>query len=108
MTGVQTCALPISLITLYPSIDVKKDSAAYTNIINKGMDIMQQVLLGSLRTGDVISRYSSTQFIIMLPTCQYETAMMVMERIQNRFYSSDEKTKIKLQYSVDEIDLSKL
>ena len=98
----------LSLITLYPSIDVKKDSAAYTNIINKGMDIMQQVLLGSLRTGDVISRYSSTQFIIMLPTCQYETAMMVMERIQNRFYSSDEKTKIKLQYSVDEIDLSKL
>lgn len=98
----------LSLITLYPSINVKKDSGAYTNIINKGMDMMQQILLTSLRTGDVISRYSSTQFIIMLPTCQYETAMMVMDRIQNRFYSSEEKTKIKIQYSVDEIDLSRL
>lgn len=98
----------LSLITLYPSINVKKDSGAYTNIINKGMDMMQQILLTSLRTGDVISRYSSTQFIIMLPTCQYETAMMVMDRIQNRFYSSEEKTKIKIQYSVDEIDLSKV
>lgn len=98
----------VSLITLYPSQDLKEDSPIYLKNMNYGMDVLQDVLLSSLRTGDVISRYSGTQFIIMLPTCQYETAQMVAERIQQQFYHLVKKTKIKMQYSVDEIDLSGL
>ena len=41
----------------------------------------------------------------MLPTCQYETATMVMERIQDKFYESDKRRKLVVRYSVDEIDL---
>lgn len=95
----------LSLITLYPAAKLKADSEQYQNTINEGMDIMQKVLLSSLRTGDVISKYSAGQFIVMLPTCQYETATMVMERIQDKFYESDKRRKLVVRYSVDEIDL---
>lgn len=96
----------LSLITLYPAAKLKSGSEAYQRVINDGMDMMQKVLLSSLRTGDVISKYSASQFIVMLPTCQYETATMVMERIQDKFYESDKKRKLEMRYSVDEIDLS--
>lgn len=95
----------LSLITLYPSAKIKAGSEAYQNAMNEGMEIMQKVLLSSLRTGDVISKYSASQFIVMLPTCQYETATMVMERIQDKFYEMDKKRKLVIRYSVDEIDL---
>lgn len=95
----------LSLITLYPTAKLAKDSDVYQSTMKAGMDLMQQVLLSSLRTGDVISKYSASQFIVMLPTCQYETATMVMERIQEKFYESDKKRKLVIRYSVDEIDL---
>ena len=95
----------LSLITLYPAAKLKADSEQYQSTINEGMDMMQKVLLSSLRTGDVISKYSAGQFIVMLPTCQYETATMVMERIQDKFYESDKRRKLVVRYSVDEIDL---
>lgn len=95
----------LSLITLYPAAKLKADSEQYQSTINDGMDMMQKVLLSSLRTGDVISKYSAGQFIVMLPTCQYETATMVMERIQDKFYESDKRRKLVVRYSVDEIDL---
>lgn len=95
----------LSLITLYPTAKLMNDSEAYQHVMNDGMSMMQTVLLSSLRTGDVISKYSASQFIVMLPTCQYETATMVMERIQDKFYESDKKRKLVIRYSVDEIDL---
>lgn len=97
----------ISLITMYPSIDVNVESEAYLKLINVGMDLMEKVLMDSLRTGDVISRYSGNQFIVMLPNCQYDSSQMIMKRIQNNFYSRDSRLRVKIRYSVDEIDFSR-
>ncbi|MGL4284376.1 diguanylate cyclase domain-containing protein [Eubacterium aggregans] len=69
------------------------DSPAYLGIINDGMDALEEVLLGSLRSGDVISRYSGSQFIVRLPTCQYETAKIVMERIKTNYYNTKKSPK---------------
>ncbi|MEG0591140.1 MAG: diguanylate cyclase, partial [Lachnospiraceae bacterium] len=71
----------------------------YTN-----MEQLKKVLLSSLRSGDVIARYSGTQFIVLLPTCQYETAKKVMNRIDKLFYSENRRSKIRLQYSMNEIE----
>ena len=97
----------ISLITVYPSIDVQEDSEAYLKLINTGMSVMETVLISSLRNGDVISRYSGNQFIVMLPNCQYDSSQMIMKRIQDKFYTRDKKLKVKIQYSLDEIDLNR-
>ena len=71
------------------------------------MSVMETVLISSLRNGDVISRYSGNQFIVMLPNCQYDSSQMIMKRIQDKFYTRDKKLKVKIQYSLDEIDLNR-
>ncbi len=95
----------IALITVVPrDEDVDIGSQAYLDIINQGMDHLEEVLLHSLRSGDVISRYSGSQFIVLLPTCQYETAKMVMRRIENNYYKTGCDRGVKLQYSLDEME----
>ena len=95
----------LSLITLHPSAPLEKDSPAYRKVMNTGMEQMQRVLLQSLRQGDVVTRYSASQFIVLLPACQYENAQRVLERIQYNFYSVDKKARLKIQYSLDEMEL---
>ncbi|MEG1431385.1 BTAD domain-containing putative transcriptional regulator [Eubacterium sp.] len=94
----------IGLITVIPRVEIPVDSPVYLSIISDGMDTLEDVLLGSLRSGDVISRYSGSQFIVLLPTCQYETAKMVMERIERNYYNTKKKPKTRLSYSLQEMD----
>lgn len=95
----------LSLISLHPAEAVEADSAGYRKILTTGMEQMERVLLDSLRQGDVVTRYSASQFIVLLPACQYENARKVLERIQYRFYSIDKKARLKIQYSLDEMEL---
>ena len=73
--------------------------------INQLMENMKQVLLTSLRSGDTISRYSLGQYIVLLPTCTYEDGIMVMQRIQDRFYQGSKNQYSQLQYSLQEMEL---
>ena len=70
------------------------------------MKLLEDVLISSLRSSDIICRYSGNQYLIMLPACQYESAVMVMGRIQDHFYAADRKIKVRIQYSLDEIDVA--
>lgn len=96
----------VVLITVGPAGKMTVASPNYLEVINDGMDRLERVLLGCLRSGDVISRYSGAQFIILLPTCQYETTKMVIQRIEDNFYETGDKQipKVKLHYSLDEMD----
>lgn len=98
-------ALYLSLITLFPSIPLENNSDAYLKIINSGMNAMQDALMNVLRNGDVVARYSSSQFIVMLPQCTDEASRKVMERIQERFYTENRKLKVRIQYSIEEMEL---
>ncbi|MCL2865231.1 MAG: hypothetical protein FWE25_06815 [Lachnospiraceae bacterium] len=94
----------LALITVEPIWEIAVDSPAYLKIIKEGMAYLEQVLLERLRSGDVVSRYSVCQYIVLLPSCQYETAKMVMKRIDTGFCQSyKKKTKAKLSYKLDEI-----
>ena len=53
--------------------------------LERGMAQMKACIVSTLRTGDVAARYSRTQFVVLLPACQYETGEMVMHRIFNKF-----------------------
>lgn len=58
----------------------------------------------SLRRGDVYTRYSVSQYIIMLHTLTMENAEMVIERIIKRFYREYPKMAIKLEYATIPIE----
>lgn len=98
-------AVYLSLVTLHPEKKLEKGSEEYRGLMNAGMDQMQEVLLSSLRSGDVITRYSASQFLVMLPGCQYENARMVLDRINYNFYSLKKHAKVRIQYSLDELNL---
>lgn len=49
------------------------------------MDNLQDVIVGNLRKGDVVSRCSVSQYILMLPQANYENSCMVCDRIIRAF-----------------------
>lgn len=46
---------------------------------------LKRVITFSLRRGDVFTRYSSTQFVVMLPGANQENARMISNRIDGRY-----------------------
>ncbi len=56
-----------------------------TSLVKKGMDQLETFLVNSLRKGDVITRWSSNQYVLMLPGLAYEQGEKVMERIKDGF-----------------------
>lgn len=65
--------------------------------------IMKQLLIiaqKNLRRGDTIARYSSMQYIIMLPMVNYETGKMAMERVKKAFYKENIKSTVMLNYKL--------
>lgn len=95
----------LGLITLIPRRSLKTDTQAYKNIISLGMKQMQNVLMESLRSGDVITRYSAAQFIMMLPACDYRDADRVVNRVIDNFNRLDHRAGVRIEYSLDEMDI---
>lgn len=73
-------------------ISVKKLDLEMTRIL--------EVILNSLRKGDVVSRYSSAQYVIMLPMNQQKNGDLVMDRILGNFYRKYPKSTDILQYKI--------
>lgn len=70
----------------------------------RSMKKLQGVLVSSLRSGDVVARCSGSQYMLLLPTCQYETAKKVMERIENAFYRHSRERYISIEYHLEGLD----
>ena len=47
---------------------------------------LQEILRKNLRKGDNVTRFSPTVFAMLLPTVNYSTGGMVMERVEHLFY----------------------
>ena len=51
-----------------------------------GMAGLQEILRNNLRKGDIVTRFSESIYAMLLPTVNYETGSMVIERIEHLFY----------------------
>ncbi|MCI6869049.1 MAG: hypothetical protein MR871_14105 [Lachnospiraceae bacterium] len=71
--------------------------------IAEGMDVLEKLLRNSLRAGDVISRYSQSRFIVMLPTCSYEAGIKVAKRIQEMFHKNIGSRHLEVQAEMAEL-----
>ncbi len=68
--------------------------------INRNMDKLKETIQHSLRRGDVFTRYSVSQYLIMLPTSTYENGDMVMQRISRAFRKENPKAPVFLKYAL--------
>lgn len=70
-------------------------------------DIMKRlldVLRNNLRKGDTVSQFSPTQFALLLPSVNYDTGKLVMERIRRAFYREQANSNIMLTYRFGPVD----
>ena len=98
-------AVYCGLLTIESYLDLPVDSKAYRNFRDVAMDTLKGVVVSSLRSGDVIARYSATQYIVLLPTCDYEGGLIALERIEENFYNLSTRYHVKLICDLKEMDL---
>ena len=67
-------------------------------VLNTTMDQLLEVLVHNLRRGDVVSKYSGAQYVVMLPAANFEDSTMVVERIVNAFYRQHRRNFLKITY----------
>jgi hypothetical protein len=74
--------------------------------LDTAMDNLQQLLIRSLRQGDVLTRCSASQMIVMLPQANYENSCLVCQRICKAFYRQYPHTPAKIHFSVHPLEPS--
>ena len=77
--------LHVALITLSP---LPEEDEKTTKAYDAVMENLQNIVVRCLRQSDVVSRYSKSQLIVMLPDANPEDSEMVMGRIKAAFQSS--------------------
>lgn len=71
--------------------------------LNATMEQLLSILRSQLRSGDVISRYSAAQYVVMLPAANLENSNRVLERIVSAFYRQHRHNFLKITYKIREV-----
>lgn len=72
--------------------------------LNKSMDDLRITIKETLRRGDIVARYSISQYVLLLPATTYESVETVMMRITSSFYRRYVKKNITLQYKLQPLE----
>ena len=89
------------LLTLASSPDL--DEMNREHELKVAMKALRQVLLQSLRAGDVVSQYSQNQFILMLTVLDNDGGVAALRRIKYLFEKKFEKGRGRLEYHLSPI-----
>ena len=68
--------------------------------LNRAMEKLKDAIGLSLRRGDVYTRFSVSQYLVMLPSASYENSIKVVERIIRAFRQQSPKAAVTIKYSV--------
>jgi len=66
------------------------------------MDKLEKIIVSSLRKGDVVSRFSPTQFVLLLPL-SYENGEKVVARLLDRFRQEYKNPLIKIDVNLEPV-----
>lgn len=96
------CSVHLCLIT----VSLPDGGVPALKVLSTTMDQLQDVLVRSLRRGDVVSKFSGAQFVVMLPAANFEDSNMVMDRVTSAFYQQHRRNFLKLTVRVRELEIS--
>ncbi len=74
-------------------------------VLDKVMKQLLETLKKSLRKGDTISRYSPSQYAVLLPTQNYDNGRIAMERVKKSFYREGSNAQFLLNYRLGPIEM---
>lgn len=101
--------LGISEYVLLITVTMRKKAKSENNEqynkfhIKKAMECLENTLKASLRIGDVAAKYSNSQYIVLLPTLDYEDSVMIAGRIEQTLYQRIDKEKIRIKSDITEV-----
>ena len=72
--------------------------------LNHCMENLQDVVLASLRKGDIVSRCSISQFILLLPQANYEDSCTVLERIRKSYARQYPHSPARLRFTIQPLE----
>ncbi len=90
----------IALLSLHPY--GKKELSRKS--LDTAMDNLQALLISSLRRGDIVTKCSISQFIIMLPQANYENSCAVCQRILKAFNRQYPHSPAEIHFSVQPLE----
>lgn len=93
------------LITIKSMLNLPPNSDAYHRFLNVHMKLLKEQLLGSLRACDVVARYSPSQYVLLIPSADFEGGLIALERIEQKFYQATKNTRAKLICVLREMEL---
>lgn len=94
----------VVLFTVKLKDGIKTENAKMEKfILDKAMVQLEDTLKEKLRIGDVASRYSNSQFIVLLPTCTYESSLVVTKRILSGFAEKNKNDKIMVKTDYEQV-----
>ena len=82
------------------SLTAAGDKPLTKRSVSRIMDQLSQTLRINLRRGDTISRCSVSQYILMLPSANYEDSCMVCRRILAAFHRAHPHVAVKINFMV--------
>lgn len=71
--------------------------------LNRTMDYLKGTIQHTLRKGDVFTRYSVNQYLIMLPKTTFDTVNIAMNRMVKAFYRDYQNPSIKVSYKTQPV-----
>lgn len=71
--------------------------------LNEAMNALERCIIGSLRKGDVTSRYSSSQQVVIMIDSNQENGHMIAERIISNYSRMYDNYNIDLVYNIEQI-----
>ena len=86
-------------IALLSMID-KNGEQLSSRSMEKAMENLQELIRTNLRKGDIASRCSISQFILMLPEANYENSCMVCRRVITAFARKYPHSQARIDFSV--------
>ena len=89
-------SINVALLTL-SGLD---QSIPENEILKSSMQLLKDTILANLRRADVVSAFSSIQFVMLLPSTTYENAQMVCQRIIDKFLAKGPSEQVKIVANV--------
>lgn len=86
----------LAIAMIRPYDDQTMDSMRQNSIM-KGV---QEILCQNLRKGDIITRFGPAMYAMLLPTVNYGSGQMVMERLKRAFYRKYANSNLVFDYRV--------
>ncbi|MDR3551743.1 MAG: BTAD domain-containing putative transcriptional regulator [Clostridia bacterium] len=77
-------------------LTLEADGGVEKQDVLDAMQVLKSIILKNLRKSDVVSRFSNTQFILMLPALTFENGKLVLNRIVRKYNEECRRRSIRL------------